>query len=491
MNTLDTAPGAGIIVDSDYTVIDGNVRAEMVFREDLEEIRGTKLDSFRDWGLIDHQTLNELKGDIDRVLDGESGDISSQIDLTPGTDDEYAYNLRIFPPSDSEDETVRCTFRSVGTRERYEETITALHVATRGLVEADDIEDVLAQTAEAAHDVLGFPGTSVRRYNPEMEMLELVAFGAVVNKHTTRPPYPVHDSPHGTAFLEGRTVIDNIDPDDDPYDREDFTQTMYIPIGETGILSVGTVGNTFDETDVRFAEILAENAATAIRVVDTTATLRNQRKRLEQFASIVSHDLKNPLNSAELYLDLAMDTGEREYLEQVEDSLDRMDEMIENLLTMARIDAHDFQKEPIPLHNLTIRTWESVVNTDATLHCALSKERTVHGKAELLRHVFENLFRNAIEHNEPPVTVTVGSLPDEQGFYIEDDGVGIPANQHDHVFDYGHTTAENGNGFGLAIVERVIDVHGWSIDVTGGEHGGARFEIRTQDGREVAEDSSD
>lgn len=485
MNSLDTVPGAGVLIDSDYTVVDSNVRAEIVFRENVDEIQGTKLGTFRDWGLFDDQTLGELKRDIDSVLDGEFEEVTSQISFKPTSGDKYAYNLRILPPADTDRQAVRCLFRSVGTRQRYEETITSLHVATRELVAADDTETVLVKTAEAAHDVLGFPGTSVRRYNPQTEMLEFVAFGAVVNKLDSRPAYAVDDSPHGTAYLEQQTVIDEIDPESDPYDREDFTQTMYIPIGKTGTLSIGTVGKSFDETDVQFAEILAENAATAIKVVDTTNRLRRQRERLEQFASIVSHDLKNPLNSAELYRDLVMDTGNMEYLEQVADAHHRMSDMIENLLTMARIDARDMEKEPVDLNAVTKRTWGMIAPAGATLQCTFPADRTVNAKSELVSHIFENIFRNAFEHNDSPITVSVGDLTNYQGFYIEDDGRGIPADQHDQLFDYGFTTVDEGNGFGLAIVKHVVDVHGWSIEVMNGNDG-ARFEVRTHSGDNVA-----
>lgn len=482
MDTPDSVPGAAILVDPDHRIVDGNVRTEIVFRNDLEEIQGTTLDALTDRGLLDDGALAKWKADVDSVLDGEVEEVSSGISFRPESGDKYDYDLRVFRPDDVDGDAVCCSFRSVGTRERYEETITALHVATRELVEARDIEDVLVGTAEAAHNVLGFPGTSVRRYDPETGMLEFVAFGAVVNKVEERPPYPVDDSPHGKAFRTGQTVIDSIDPGEDPYDRDDFTQTMYIPIGETGTLSVGTVGKPFNETDVQFAEILAENAASAIRVVDTTATLREQRERLDQFASIVSHDLRNPLNSAELYLELAMETGEQNHLERVADAHDRMNEMIENLLTMARIDAHDVDSEPVDLTALVNRTWGAVATPDATLQCALSPERTVHGDEDLLRHVFENLFLNAVEHTDTQVTVTVGSLADGQGIYVADDGEGLESGQEDTIFEYGYTTAEDGSGFGLTIVENVVDVHGWSIDVTDGGGGGARFEIRTGTG---------
>ncbi len=75
-------------------------------------------------------------------------------------------------------------------------------------------------------------------------------------------------------------------------------------------------------------------------------------------------------------------------------------------------------------------------------------------------------MRNAVEHGGEDVTVTVGELDD--GFYVEDDGPGIPENARDNVFDVGYSTTEDGTGFGLSIVKQVADAHGWTIRVTDG-----------------------
>jgi len=77
--------------------------------------------------------------------------------------------------------------------------------------------------------------------------------------------------------------------------------------------------------------------------------------------------------------------------------------------------------------------------------------------------------------DESDVMVTVGVLTD--GFYVEDDGPGIPPDRRDRVFDSGYTSAEDGTGLGLNIVERIVEAHGWEIAVTEGHDGGARFEI--------------
>jgi signal transduction histidine kinase len=93
-----------------------------------------------------------------------------------------------------------------------------------------------------------------------------------------------------------------------------------------------------------------------------------------------------------------------------------------------------------------------------------------------LQQLFENLFRNAVEHAGDDVTIRVGAL-DGDGFYIEDDGPGIPEDKREKVFDSGFTTNRDGTGFGLAIVMEIVEAHGWQISVTEGDTGGARFEV--------------
>jgi signal transduction histidine kinase len=488
MATLDSVPGAGLLVDESHTIVDGNVRSEIVFREGVDELEGTDIETLREWGLLDDADLNEWRQQVDAVLSGERESATGQLTLTPeGSDDTYVYELRVRPLEESQtaaSQRVCCSFRSVGTSQRYEETVTALHAATRKFVTADDIDAVLRMAAVAAHEVLGFPGTSARRYDPDSELLRHVCFGARINNIQTRPPYPVDDSPHGEAFRRGETVIDDID-DTDQFDRSAFTQTMYIPIGDAGTLSFGTVGSGFDEIDVQFGEILAENAAAAIRVVETKSSLRRERERLDQFASVVSHDLRNPLKIARMYLDLAEDSGDPEDFETVAAALDRMDQMIDDLLTMARADTKLNRLDSLDIGRLVDESWENVSTDGARLHSTVSAATTVSADPNLLQNVFENLFRNAVEHgldeqsaDESDLTVTVGMFDEDQGIYVADDGQGIPPDQRGDVFDHGYTTQQRGTGLGLSIVETLVEAHDWSVSATDSESGGARFEIR-------------
>ena len=102
-------------------------------------------------------------------------------------------------------------------------------------------------------------------------------------------------------------------------------------------------------------------------------------------------------------------------------------------------------------------------------------EQTIQADRSQFKQLIENLIRNAVEHGDSEVTVTIGAL--DNGFFVEDDGSGIPSDERDEVFDFGYSTAANGTGFGLSIVRRIAEAHGWEIIVTEGTEGGARFEI--------------
>jgi PAS domain S-box-containing protein len=216
--------------------------------------------------------------------------------------------------------------------------------------------------------------------------------------------------------------------------------------------------------------------------------LERQKERLEEFASIVSHDLRNPLNVAQNRTKLALRTEDQSHLDHVVRAHDRMEALIDDLLTLARSgDAID-DREPVDLATLVDRCWADLGTADATL--VVETDRRVRADRSRLRQLVENLLRNAVEHGSPSprsespegadgVTVTVGDLPD--GFYVADDGPGIPEAERDDVFEAGYSTADAGTGFGLRIVQQVAEAHGWTIRLAESADGGARFEIRGVD----------
>ncbi|WP_434522676.1 histidine kinase N-terminal 7TM domain-containing protein [Halorubrum sp. AS12] len=201
--------------------------------------------------------------------------------------------------------------------------------------------------------------------------------------------------------------------------------------------------------------------------------LERKNERLDSFASVVSHDLRNPLSVIDGYAELAQDTGDPEHLTVIRDTVSRMNDFLEDLLQLSQHGDTVTDLRTVSLAAVVGDAAESIEDPDLTVSI-VGDARLTADRARL-RQALDNLFRNARNHVDGPVSVTVGPLPD--GFYVEDDGPGIPETDREQVFDVGFTTREEGTGLGLSIVRDIFEAHGWSIAVTGGSTGGARFEV--------------
>ena len=201
--------------------------------------------------------------------------------------------------------------------------------------------------------------------------------------------------------------------------------------------------------------------------------LQERNEQLEEFVNVVSHDLRNPLQVADAQVELIRDECESDHIDSLARSLARMEALIEDLLTLAREDGQVGETELVKLAIAATNSWQTVNTEQATLDT--EPLQTIEADRSRLRQLFENLFRNAVEHAGDDVTVSVGGT--DGGFYVADTGPGIPKSDREEVFEPGYSTAKDGTGFGLRIVEQVVNAHGWEITVTESEQGGARFEV--------------
>lgn len=238
-------------------------------------------------------------------------------------------------------------------------------------------------------------------------------------------------------------------------------------------------GSTFPvEVHIRRLDIEDEDLFVVISRDITEQTEREQQlytqnERLDEFASIVSHDLRSPLRVAEGHIELAQETCESENLPKAVDAIDRSQALIDDLLIVAREGDQATDVEAVALADAAESCWQTTETKSATLD--VNTARVIRADRSRLQQLLENLYRNAVEHSGTDVTVSVGTVDD--GFYVADSGSGIPESDRKEVFEAGYSTSEEGTGFGLRIVKQAADTHGWDVTVTESQQGGARFEV--------------
>jgi signal transduction histidine kinase len=367
--------------------------------------------------------------------------------------------------------------------------LDALHAATRRLMDAETEQEICDVAVTAVPDIFDVPFGGLWLYDAEATELQLTAETERAAKLLGADVvYRPGNSISWEAFDTGEMrVFDGSDPDQDSYNDDSRIGTeMILPVGEYGVLNVGSYEeDAFAPVEFQIGRLLAANVETALDKAEREHALQVKNDRLEEFVGIVSHDLRNPLTVADGNLQLARADNDSSELANVADAIDRMDSLIDELLTLAEQGYVVEERTTLDLADVAERAWSSVHTPEATLQ--VDGSVAIFGDEQRLLQVFENLFRNAVEHAGPEVTIRVGPLETlhtstrvsaadtTDGFYVTDDGPGIPEADESAVFESGHSTS--GTGLGLSIVKRIVEAHGWAISAGEAIQTGARFEI--------------
>jgi PAS domain S-box-containing protein len=198
-----------------------------------------------------------------------------------------------------------------------------------------------------------------------------------------------------------------------------------------------------------------------------------RRDELAALASVLSHDVRNPLNVATGHAEALRD-GDADPATAagaVVDSLARIEEILSDALVLVRGDVDS--RETVSLSAVAREAWDEVATADATL--TVEEDLRFDADRSLLAQLLENLFANSVEHGATDGSVVVTALAD--GFAVADDGPGVPPDERDAVFDPGVTTSADGTGLGLGIVERVAEAHDWRVEMGESDAGGARVVV--------------
>ncbi len=245
---------------------------------------------------------------------------------------------------------------------------------------------------------------------------------------------------------------------------------IFVPFADRGVLTVMADGpGSFTESDL---EEVKQLVACGERTLEH---LEAELATLEGVGDILAHDVVAPLQVAIGRLPMAQSTGDSAHFEAIEEALRRLEDLIEGVVTLIRTGEPIHSTDQLELADEAEAAWDLVETGDGTLETPSST--TVNADRNCLRQILENLFRNAVDHAEGHVTVSVGSI--ETGFYVEDDGPGVAGDRRTEVFETGVSTAADHSGLGLSIVKRLVEAHDWAIEIMAAETGGTRVEIET------------
>jgi PAS domain S-box-containing protein len=315
-------------------------------------------------------------------------------------------------------------------------------------------------------------------------------------------PAAAHVFGYDPNDLVGEVGFEYLHPDDVEYTVETFFEAIADPSyrptitfrfahPEKGWVVLENTGRNLLEDPV--IEGFVINSHDVTERVAHVAELERQRDRLAEFASVVSHDLRNPLSVASGNLSLVQETGDTAHTVHVRLALERMESIIDDLLTLAQEGESISALTAVSLPEVAEAAWQSV-DTEAA---RLSVDSTLVVRADdgRLQQLLENLFSNAVAYAGSTAHVRVFDLSEDgcpthgqregaavHGFAVADDGPGIPPADRDRVLDYGVSSNPDRTGFGLAIVRRVAEAHGWTVSVTDAPTGGAMFaftDVRT------------
>ena len=388
--------------------------------------------------------------------------------------------------------------RDVSDRKRREETLTGLLEATREFMNDERPARVAERAVETAAETLELPISRVWLHagSDDDATLEPVA----VSEEATRVvgdavAPPGEETLVRRAFAaderrmaeDVRSCADGVDGDDVPVPIE---SELVFPLGDHGVLCIGaTDPEAFDDDDVLLGEMLAtvtevalDRAERIVTLQEREGALRREKQRLDEFASVLAHDFRNPLGVASGHLDLARESelgaDADDSLARVDEAHDRMERLVDDMLTMAREGTSVERTEPVSLATVARPAWQAVEINGATLAVpgdGDDPEVSVLADPDRLRRLLENLFRNAVEHGGRDVAVELTALDD--GFAVSDDGPGIPPERREEVFESGYSTRENGTGFGLAVVRQIAEAHDWTLSIAESDRGGARVVV--------------
>lgn len=210
---------------------------------------------------------------------------------------------------------------------------------------------------------------------------------------------------------------------------------------------------------------------------DMLVRLHAQSRATRQFVADAGHELRNPLATLRVALELDEEPGQEPSLALSE--LNRLEALVQDLLVLARTDAQESPEfQDVDLAGIVADSVRGIASGDTSVHVILPEGPViVRGDERSLRSAVDNLVRNALRHRTAQVDVSVSTHDDEAVLRVDDDGAGVGAADTELIFerfvrlDESRVRDAGGSGLGLAIVRATAVAHGGTVHAEPGPGG--------------------
>lgn len=432
-------------------------------------------------GLTDYELYHRELADVlfeeEQEVLARDGTIEDKIEhYVEDGEDRWVSTTKV-PRYDSDGELLGLVgdVRDVTDIKQQERMMATLHEASRRLVRTETKQEVGRLAVEIATDIDALPWARVDLFDPVTGALETVAsveddlrWDERSFRETVASRTPRYRTSTG-EFVE----IDVTDHDDRELELPEGIEAvagLRIPLGEHGVLGVEAGDQPLAPFTIELAHVLASNVGAALDRAEQEHQLTAQSERLEEFTRLGSHELRNRLQIALGAAERARADEDLAAVDDVVETLGRMNRLVSQLLALARTGTITRASESIALSGIARRAWSAVDADTATL--SIDDDAIVTADRDGLLEVLEMLFRTAVDRGDSD-TVRVGTHDD--GFFVEDDGEAILPDQRASLFEPTHSDVDLGSGDSIYLVSVIADAHEWDVEVTTGEDGGTRF----------------
>jgi len=244
---------------------------------------------------------------------------------------------------------------------------------------------------------------------------------------------------------------------------------------------VGSIGIHLDITELKKLELQKE---------ELLKNLERQNESLNEYAQIVSHDLKSPLRSIHTLVtwikgekENVLNAQTQQYISLIEEKVEKMDYLIEGILTFSKIDSYEDANEMVDLNEI-IENIIRIIDIPPHIEVTIAKKLPVKNTNRFrMQQLFQNLISNAVIHNDKAQgKVVIDYSEDDKNytFTVQDNGPGIPKKYRNKIFQLfeSYSSDNKSTGIGLSIVKKIVEKYNGKIWIESEKEIGTTFYIK-------------